>query len=261
MPAQPEPFRFARVSKIAALTGALAIGLAACSTEVSANQADGANETAPAASATPSPSDSPSAEVAVGELPWGPDSFGAVPIGTDGAAYGDVATGDVPVIDVYADFACHYCMLFEAGVAPALEELASSGDAVVVYHPVSILDRNFPSKYSTRSAAAALAVANTAPEVYLEFTASLMASQPDLPEDGWTEDQLADLALEVGAPQETADAILSDEYEEAITDATVAAFDGGMSGTPSVAVNGELLNYEEINYIEPGVLVEYLDTL
>lgn len=249
------------MGKVAALTGALAIGLTACSANVDTDRTAAAQSVAPEATATaPAVADS-SPQTTEGGLPSGPGSYGAIAIGMNGTAHGDVTDAEVPVVDVYVDFACYYCMLFESGVAPDLEELAMAGEAIVVYHPVAILDRKFPSQYSTRAAAAAMVVAEETPEAFVEYTMALMTSQESLPEDGWTEGELADFALDLGAPQEAADAIVATDFEDVVGEATAQAYAGGMQGTPSVAVNGVLLDYEQINYIEPGVLVDYLASM
>ncbi|WP_152648058.1 DsbA family protein [Demequina sediminicola] len=263
MPTSRNPRRARRAASTIAIAGVVAGLTAGCSAESTSADPEASASAAPTISESPDPSASATTDgtAEAAELPSGPDSFGAVPIGTDGVAFGPVATGDVPVVDVYFDFACHYCMLFEMGVTPDLVEMAEAGEATVVLHPVAILDRNFPSAYSTRASAAAMVVAETSPEHFLLFTASLMSSQEQLPEDGWTENQLAELATDLGAPQETADAILSTDFEDTVGEATEAAFAGGMQGTPSVAVDGALLDYEQINYIEPGALTEYLDAL
>ncbi|MDE0572886.1 DsbA family protein [Demequina sp. B12] len=198
-------------------------------------------------------------------LPWGPNTAGAVTVGEDGSvALGDGSawSGDTQTtsIDVYYDFACYYCMLFESTAAEDLADFAADPDVTVTYHPVAILDAKFPSAYSTRAAASAFVVAQTAPEIFATYNDALMMAQQSLPEDGWTEQQMAQLALDLGAPQETADAITGTAFESMVAEATQAALTGGMTGTPSVAVNGELIDHEQVNYLEPGALKEYVET-
>ena len=67
------------------------------------------------------------------------------------------------MVAVYSDYLCPICGVFEQTNGATLDELRQSGEIVLEYHPVSILDRKSGgTAYSTRSATAAALVAATA---------------------------------------------------------------------------------------------------
>ncbi|WP_084078046.1 thioredoxin domain-containing protein [Demequina sp. NBRC 110057] len=207
-----------------------------------------------------STADSAVPEAQASTLPEGVDADGGITLGVDGAVGTEAAT-DVPTVELYFDFACSHCATFEEEVVPELEELLSAGEIAIVQHPVAILDGYFESAYSSRAAAAAMAVAESDPQAYTAFVAALMAAQSDMGSDGFTDAQIADIAADAGVSQEGQTAIEGTDYEDIAVAATEAAVSDGLTGTPSVAIDGEFLDYNEINYMEPGVLVDYLATL
>lgn len=170
---------------------------------------------------------------------------GGIPVGTDGVA-GSSAGEDAVVVEVVFDYQCPHCANFEAVNAADIESLLESGNVEFVFRPVAFMDYASNGKeFSTRAANAAAVVADTSPEHYLAFHNALLANQPQ--GNGLTDDQIADIALGVGVPQETVDEFTttapdSDErlYSRWIAAATEFTNNdlGGLS-TPAVLVNGE----------------------
>jgi len=167
-----------------------------------------------------------------------------------------VNSGDVPVISVYFDFLCPYCGQFETSVGPTIDELVSSGDVLLDSHPVSILDRaSAGSNYSTRTAAAAWEIAEKSPEHYSDFVEALMGKQPAEGTTGLTDAEIAATAVEVGVPQDVADALADGTYTWWVAEATdLASQDLGQLSTPTVMINGEKLDPSTTNYFDPEVL-------
>ncbi|MQA83475.1 MAG: thioredoxin domain-containing protein [Streptosporangiales bacterium] len=85
------------------------------------------------------------------------------------------ATASTPVIDVYEDFQCPACKEFERINGGRLKELAAERKAVVVYHPVAIIDER-----SIRSGSAARCAADAGK--FIEYHDILYGNQP--PEAG-----------------------------------------------------------------------------
>lgn len=145
-------------------------------------------------------------------------------------------------IDIYADYLCPACASFEASTDPSLVALAESGKARVTYYPVVILDRY--GDYSERAANAMAAVLDTAgPEVAAEYNRTLFAEQPSetgsMPDDDW----LIDLAVESGADEDQIrDAVEDLTYERWIKDATQEAEKRGLTGTPTIFIDDEMLD-------------------
>src|SRR5690606_33500232 len=122
----------------------------------------------------------------------------------------------------------------------------------------AILDRGSPTQYSTRAASAAATVAEGSPEHFIEFSYLLFVNQPGQGMAHWTDQQLADLALEAGVPDDVASSITEGKFRQWVGSATQRASVDGMQGTPTVAVNGEILDQREVPYFEDGVLREYI---
>lgn len=189
------------------------------------------------------------------------DASGGIPVGTGGVAGNDVPT-EVNRVDIYLDFMCPVCRQFEEVNGADIDALREAGTVAVVYHPISILDRvSAGTKYPTRSASAAGVVADQAPEFYLDFTNILFANQPAENTPGLDDATIASLAVEVGVPQEVADTFKKGEFEKWVTAATDRASADGMAGTPTIMVNGKVLDQGEVPYFQPGALKTYLEGL
>ena len=161
------------------------------------------------------------------------------------------------LIQVYEDFGCPVCQAFEQANATQIRQLVTSGAAVVQYHPVAILDANFPPSrnYSTRAANAAAAVASYSPSAYSAFHTALYRSgvQPTEGSAGLTDDRLIQLARQADATNMTQieAAIKAQTYKNWVGDRTdeFVAKTGSLQdvtipadrrgGTPTVVVNGQ----------------------
>lgn len=173
---------------------------------------------------------------------------GGFSLGRDGVA--GTATEGAVQVDVYLDFMCPICGIFEETNTQALDELRADGDITLVMHPVSILDRmSQGTQYSTRSAAAAAYIAENAPEKFLAFSTALMAAQPEEGTAGLNNAQIADIARESDVPGDVAAAVedgtafatygswVAQVTRAASADPMVAGSRG--FGTPTILVNGE----------------------
>jgi protein-disulfide isomerase len=160
----------------------------------------------------------------------------ALPMGPD----------DAPVtVTVYEDFMCPYCGLFEQVSSERLKEYADSGDVQVRYHVVSFLDDASSTDYSTRAANAMAVVLDTAgPEVAVDFHDALFANQPEEGSSGLSDEELVDLAVEAGAEEEQiTDPIEDLAFEQWVVNATGEWSDRGFTGTPTVTVNDEQIEF------------------
>ena len=116
------------------------------------------------------------------------DGFG---VGSSGIVGKDLDASRVR-LDVYFDFICPYCALFENSQAATLDDLRSQGIVDVYYHPLAYLDdASSGTKYSTRAASAAALVAERIPRVVhgLSFSSSWRINQRKAP-TGLTDAQI-----------------------------------------------------------------------
>lgn len=174
-------------------------------------------------------------------------------------ALADVADQGTVVVSVYSDYLCPFCAVFEIGNADTLEPMLASGEIIMVYHRVSILDRaSAGTQYSTRAAAAALHVAEHDPDAFQAFNDLLMLSQPGEAAASITDDHLAWLATEAGVAGDVAREISAGEipHDQVAWATEVASQDLGGLSTPTILLNGERLDTEQYDWRIPGVLEE-----
>jgi protein-disulfide isomerase len=159
-----------------------------------------------------------------------------------GAAAGDdsgIAEGDGPVrLDIYADFICPSCKAYEEATASTVDQLLADNRVTVVFHPVAFLDRNSSTRYSTRAASAAGCAAEDGK--FPEFAAALFENQPAEGGAGLSDDDLIRVGGEVGlVDPDFAECVRDGEYRPWVAHVTEVASDRGVTGTPTVYVNGK----------------------
>lgn len=169
---------------------------------------------------------------------------GGIPVGTDRVA-GSTVEGDAVVVEVVYDYQCPHCANFEAANHADISSLLESGNVQFIFRPVSFMDYASNGKeFSTRASNAAAVVADRSPEYFLDFHGALFANQPT--GNGLTDDDIADIAREVGVPQETIDEFTttapnSDErvFSRWIAAATELVSDELGLSTPTIIVDGQ----------------------
>jgi protein-disulfide isomerase len=154
-----------------------------------------------------------------------------------------VGQASAPVtLTTYEDFQCPVCNQFEQANAAQIDTWVKAGTVKVEYRPVAILDRASSTNYSTRSLNAAAAVVNSAPSAFPAFHKALFANQPPENSAGLSDDKLIELAVAAGAPKAAVSAAVKDEtYNSWTARATEAASKAGLTGTPWVKVNGQVI--------------------
>ncbi len=186
---------------------------------------------------------------------------GGIPVGSSGVA-GEVDSNDPIVVDVYFDFMCPYCYYFETTNADDLDALREEGTIQVNYHPISILDAySSGTAYSTRAANAAATVADSAPEYFVAFTAALFDNQPEEGGEGLTDEEIAAIAVTVGVPADVAESFSDYTFRSWVSAATDQSSQDGVSGTPTIFIDGTVLDGSEVNYLSEGELAAYLTEL
>lgn len=179
-----------------------------------------------------------------GPTPAGSDLHGGIPIGAEGAG---TPNEGAPVLDVYVDFMCPHCGTFEQINGEDLAQAAADGEVTVNYHPVSFL-----SEYSARAAAAFAEVSNSAPESAMGFMTEMFANQPSEGGSGLTDEEIAEIAVEAGVPQDVADTLADGTYAEWVDIASQQASRDGASSAPTVMLDGDEWGG---NWSNPGELL------
>jgi len=159
--------------------------------------------------------------------------------------------GKTVAIQLYADYLCPNCRAFEEQNGEYLSKLVESGAATVEFHPIAILDSaSQGTRYSTRAAAAAVCVADRAPDSFFAANRALLEGQPAEQSPGLSNDELVRLLADVdGSISSTslADCVDDQRFAPWVTAATKRAIKGHFSGTdvedfrgtPTVIVDGK----------------------
>ncbi|MGA4841123.1 DsbA family protein [Streptomyces sp. G45] len=188
----------------------------------------------PEADASPEPADVPAAKVP----PASVNDLDGVPAKVDG---GVITVGEPSAkitVKVYEDPRCPYCKKFEEGGAQALVPELASGDVKVEYTIASFLDNNFGGSGSKNAANALRAAVDTGR--YPQFHAALFANQPEESEDGFTPAFLVKIGEAAGIKDaKFTDAVTKGAYRSWVTTAMSAFTKDGVSGTPTVEIDGE----------------------
>jgi protein-disulfide isomerase len=162
------------------------------------------------------------------------DSGYAIPVGTSGAKV---------TVDLYEDFQCPNCKAFEAETGSTIAQLVAAGTVQAHYHGMAFLDTSANDKYSTRALnAAAVVFGAGGPTAFQAFHDLLFSNQPAEGGSGLTDDQLVQYATQAGATGTSVkQAITSLKYGDWVKTATDQASKDGVTGTPTVFVNGTKL--------------------
>jgi len=159
------------------------------------------------------------------------------------SAYGvTIGPDDAPhEIVIYEDFLCPFCGQLEAATRDDLAELAEAGNVQVEYRPYELLSGI--GDYSRRATNAfAVVLEAEGPEVAKVFHDLLFEEQPSESGPFPSDEDLIDLAVEAGADEDAVtDGIVGLSQADWVDGATQAARDAGIQGTPTVLLDGEVL--------------------
>lgn len=155
---------------------------------------------------------------------------------------------------VFSDYLCPHCKTFETVNADDLKELADVEGVSVSYFPVAFLDRGSQgTKFSTRSANAAMCVADGALDSFVEFNEVMFENQPAQNTPGLTNEEMADIAAAAGAPESVRECIINEEFTDYVSAATqFASTDHDVTGTPTAIINGTQDQDLGLNWSQPG---------
>ena len=152
---------------------------------------------------------------------------------------GDNASAKVKVV-VYEDFLCPYCRQFESATRTSLHKAADAGTVQVEYRPFHLLQDD----YSTQALAAWSAVLQDGtPKQALRLHDLLYAEQPyEQSSDKPGPSDFVTWAKQAGVTDSAVLAAVEKASDPAFVDAAdVAATKAGVTGTPTVFVNGQEL--------------------
>lgn len=163
---------------------------------------------------------------------------------------------DAPVtVQVVEDFQCPACRAFEEATGDLLSSYVEGDDVNVAYRGIAFLDQASSTDYSTRALNASACVMEDGDSVWSRFHRSLFEQQPPEGGEGLSDDQLIDLAVAAGASEDAVRPCVEDRtYADWVEATTAQAGDDGVSGTPTVFVNGD-----EVEAVDPAGLQAAVD--
>lgn len=177
-------------------------------------------------------------------------------VGDDGSlTYGAAMTpGSVnegaPVLDVYFDYACHFCANFDTLHADEISRLVKDGKITLALHPCKILDQDWTDIVMNAMGV----VLDQQPEMALTFHNAALALFSEIfnsrDASRQTVDELADTAKKAGVSQDVVDAFkkaVKDNIYGKWTEAGTNAFkDKKLSATPTVFLDGTQLDLQAV---------------
>ncbi|WP_439591977.1 DsbA family protein [Microbacterium sp.] len=151
-------------------------------------------------------------------------------------------------IRVYVDYLSAGSGEFQVANSTQLSKWVTEGAATLTYYPVAMLTaKSNGTKYSLRAASAAACVGTHAPDAFWAFNDAVLAKQPDVDSDGYSDTELADIAQAAGAtsPKVVRACIEDEDFATWAKGATERALksipdtdDVVLTGAPMVLVNG-----------------------
>ena len=174
----------------------------------------------------------------------------AGPVVVPDAASINAETGAIEVGDgtdtmaTYIDFMCPICNQFEQVYGEAITGLVDDGTITLEIHPISILDHQSQgTEFSTRAANAMYCVAVAEPAASVPFMQAMFANQPDEGTSGLTNEQIIQVAalVEVTGIDACVNDVEYGGFVAAMTDETPIAPGASGIGTPTIAINGEVI--------------------
>ena len=178
-------------------------------------------------------------------------SASALPAGVDksdyGVVYGAKTTG-VPRVDLYEDFQCPACAMFEPINGYRLVDLADKGKITLVWHPASFLDdakaaenQAAGNPNSSKRATAAWGCAIDAGKA-AQYHKAVFANQPKTEGQGYSDITLITLGSQIidkGKLAEFTDCVNSGKYADWAVASNQTFNKKGIASTPTLLINGK----------------------
>ena len=190
------------------------------------------------------------------------DTSGATPAGVTDSMGFPTGAATAPVVNLWEDFQCPNCRDFEAANRAAIEAMATSGKAKIVYHTWAFLDRENVNNAkdtqdsSTRAAIAAACASDQGK--FLSMHDTIFENQPATEGDGYTDAQLEDFAKQAGVADadQFAQCLSTRKYAGFVNRVGQAADQNQVTGTPTVQVDGTIVDLDGLPWAEAWQRVE-----
>jgi protein-disulfide isomerase len=167
------------------------------------------------------------------------NSTAAIPATVSEAdGYGIVLNPEsTPKIDVYIDYQCPACRVFEIINGGYLNEVIAQKKAKVVFHPMTFIG---PESILAANSAACAADENK----FVDMNLALFQNQSESENSGkWSKDYLVELGKSIGIKSDTFESCVNDgKYVKWTSNVAAASAKANVNGTPTIFVNGKQLD-------------------
>jgi protein-disulfide isomerase len=167
------------------------------------------------------------------------NSTAAIPATVSEAeGYGIVLNPEsTPKIDVYVDYQCPACRVFEIINGGYLNEVIAQKKAKVVFHPMTFIG---PESVLAANSAACAADENK----FVDMNLALFQNQSESENSGkWSSEYLVELGKSIGITSDTFETCVNDgKYIKWTSNVAAASAKADVNGTPTIFVNGKQLD-------------------
>jgi protein-disulfide isomerase len=157
----------------------------------------------------------------------------------DGRSLGDP---NAPVkVDIYADFQCPACKSFAEDIEPRIiEKYVANGDIFITFRHFPFLDDGAVRKESDQAANASMCAADQ--DRFWDYHAILFANWNGENQNAFSDKRLVAMAESIGLEMDAFNTCFqANTFKDEIETDLAAGRMKGVTGTPSVFVNGEIL--------------------
>ena len=169
-------------------------------------------------------------------------SLGSIPATVDSAEGDGIVfnQGLLLKIDIFEDFQCPICKLFEEPIGGYLTSLITEKKAQVTYHPLSFLGNGTKDDESIAASNAAYCAVDE--DKFLDFHKALMDVQSQVENSGFLNtENLLTIGEKIGITSTTfTDCVTNKSKLVNVVAATESMARYGVKGTPTTLINGKL---------------------
>jgi hypothetical protein len=166
----------------------------------------------------------------------------------------DANAPEVVDIQLYVDYLCADCGMFQQRNDEQLRSWVESGAATLEIHPLALLTtKSAGTQYSLRAAGAAACVADLSPDHFYDFHVALLTNQPEEDTEALSDEEILQRAEDAGvtAMGQITRCVSESRYRSWIKEATVRALEGpiphadiaAIDSPLTVLVNGQVFPY------------------
>lgn len=192
-----------------------------------------------------------------------------VPVAANADANGLVvnespAPEGAPVVTLYLDYQCPNCRVFEQNFGSMLETEANAGTWTLQFKTMVFMDQNLKNTASTRAALAASCAANQGYyPAYNDTVYQNQAAQEIVGDEGYSDELLRVTipntigmsAGDITTFQQCYDDKATSDFVDAVSK---SAYEDGVTGTPTLAVNGKILDLSQLTDSSPEGLKQFI---